>query len=40
MWNTEATPLLKDFQETELAFHRNYIAKIGLAADGAGRSQR
>ena len=38
-WNTEATPLLKDFQETELAFHRNYIAKIGLAADGAGRSQ-
>ncbi|MBA3439310.1 MAG: hypothetical protein H0T92_05515 [Pyrinomonadaceae bacterium] len=39
-WNTEATPLLKAFQETELAFHHNYIAKIGLATeDAAGRSQ-
>ena len=39
-WNTEATPLLKAFQDTELAFHRNYIAKLGLTADdAAGRSQ-
>ncbi len=39
-WNTEATPLLKALQDTELAFHRNYIAKLGLATDDAsGRSQ-